>query len=158
MSSHNQILEIIKVSPIWKDALKNFLGELETSGDTVYFSPHPNDDSALDFVTTNANKDLYYLLVEGKEILGYGLLRGWNEGFAIPSLGIAISPKNRGQGLAKLLMQFLYIAAYKKGAERIRLRVMKHNTRAIKLYEDLGYSFEDDQNNNQFLVGYKTIA
>lgn len=149
--------EIIRVSPQWKEPLKQFLAALDSNGDSVYFSPHPYDDATLDRITINDNQDLHYVLVEDNIILGYGMLRGWSEGFIIPSLGIAISPNARGQGLAKLLMHFLHVAALRKGAQTVRLRVLKQNEKACSLYLALGYTFEDDQNNEQFLVGFKKV-
>ncbi|MBX9675348.1 MAG: GNAT family N-acetyltransferase [Methylotenera sp.] len=154
----NGILEIVKVSKRWKTSLKEFIKELDENGDSIFFAPHAVDSKTLDMIADKDNKDLHYLLVEGENILGYGLLRGWNEGYEIPSLGIAISPKARGNGLAKMLMQFLHIAALRKFSSKVRLRVLKSNAKAIKLYQELGYSFEEDLNDVRFLVGYKTIA
>ena len=154
----NSSLEIIKAIPEWKNALKKFLEVIEENGDTAFFFPHPNNDETLDVITQATNKDLYYLLVEGKTVLGYGLLRGWQEGYETPSLGIAISPAARGQGFAKMLIQFLHTTALRRGATKVRLRVLKNNLKALKLYVELGYIFEQDQINEQFLVGYKTIA
>lgn len=150
-------IEIIRVSPQWKNALKQFLLALESNGDSAYFAPHGYDDTTLDQITADANQDLHYVLAEGHAILGYGLLRGWNEGFAIPSLGIAISPHARGQGLATMLMQFLHAAAHRNGATKVRLRVLKQNEKARSLYSTLGYQFEGDDRNEQFLVGFKQI-
>lgn len=150
-------IEIIRVSPQWKNALKHFLLKLESNGDNVYFSPHAHDDTTLDNIASDTNQDLHYILAEGHMVLGYGLLRGWNEGFTIPSLGIAISPHARGQGLATMLMQFLHSAAHRKGASKIRLRVLKQNKKAHSLYSTLGYSFEEDEHNEEFLVGFKKI-
>lgn len=150
-------IEIIRVSPQWKNALQQFLLGLESNGDNVYFSPHTYDDLTLNQITADTNQDLHYVLAEGHTILGYGLLRGWNEGYAIPSLGIAISPNARGQGLATMLMQFLHAAANRNGATKVRLRVLKQNKKARSLYSAMGYQFEDDDCNEQFLVGFKQI-
>lgn len=150
-------IEIIRVSQQWKSALKQFLLMLESNGDNIYFSPHAFDHTTLDKIVANTNEDLHYVLVEGSVVLGYGLLRGWNEGYAIPSLGIAIAPEARGQGLATMLMHFLHTAAHRNGATQVRLRVLKLNEKARSLYSALGYQFENDDFNEQFLVGYKQI-
>lgn len=153
----SNVIEIVRVTPHWQVALKQFLLSLESNGDSAYFSPHPYDDKTLDTITSDINKDLHVVLIEGETILGYGLLRGWNEGFAIPSLGIAISPKARGLGLATMLMQFLHTAARRKGATTVRLRVLKQNKKAHSLYLGLGYAFEHDTHNEQLLVGFKSL-
>lgn len=155
MTTH--AIEIIRVSPQWKTPLKQFLLALESNGDSVYFSPHAYDDTTLNQIADDSNQDLHYVLVEDQIVLGYGLLRGWNEGFNIPSLGIAIHPNARGKGLATMLMQFLHISARINNATKVRLRVLKKNEKAHLLYSALGYQFEDDDRNEQFLVGFKQI-
>lgn len=91
-------------------------------------------------------------MVADGEVLGYGLLRGWDQGYDVPSLGIAIRPDRRGQGLGILLMHFLHAAARQRGALRVRLRVHPGNARARDLYEKLGYRFEGEERGE--LVGF----
>src|SRR5712691_6841309 len=76
-------------------------------------------------------RDLYFLLLEEQRALGYGMLRGWDEGYAIPSLGVVIHPEAQGHGLGRLMMEFLRIAAIRRGAEKIRLRVALANKPAL---------------------------
>ncbi|MFN8515656.1 MAG: GNAT family N-acetyltransferase [Chloroflexia bacterium] len=106
-------------------------------------------------LTNYAGADLYYVLIAGDTILGYGMLRGWDAGYEVPSLGIAIHPQYRGSGLGKLLMQFLHCAARWKGATQIRLKVYPDNPRAIKLYQQLGYAFGKME--HEQLVGIATL-
>ena len=98
---------------------------------------------------------LYYIMVEGPSVLGYGLLRGWDEGYAIPSLGIAIHPSARSSGLGLSLMHFLHAAARRRGAAKVRLRVRNDNARAVELYKRLGYAFESSEEN--YYVGFKEL-
>lgn len=150
------ILECVKLTPDWAVRLCEFFRALEKNGDAEYFSPHPFTDEAIRSLASRAGKDLYCLLVEGESVLGYGLLRGWDEGYQIPSLGIAIYPAARGFGLGKLLMHFLHVSAYRRGASKIRLRVRRSNRNAVKLYEDLGYVLEEDK--DDYLIGFKSLA
>jgi [ribosomal protein S18]-alanine N-acetyltransferase len=80
------------------------------------------------------------------------MLRGWDEGYDVPSLGIAVHPESRGQGLGELLMHFLHCAARRKGAREIMLKVYKENTAAYQLYLRLGYRFDGEEQKGQ-LVG-----
>jgi ribosomal protein S18 acetylase RimI-like enzyme len=72
------------------------------------------------------------------------MLRGWDEGFEVPSLGIATRSSVRGTGLGGLLVQFLHAAACRRGANRVILKVYKDNIPARRLYEKLGYRFVDE--------------
>ena len=134
-------LEIRHLSPSWGDALFNFFSVLRTSGDDEYFHPHPLTKQEAYNIANYKGKDIYCVITDANKVIGYGLLRGWDEGYEIPFLGIAISPKNRNMGLGKLLMQFLHNMARKKNAQIIKLKVYKNNKAAIKMYKSFGYKF-----------------
>lgn len=145
MSDVNLVREFCRLEPKWKPALSRFLRDLQTSGDEKHFHPHPFTPEEIERVVNYSGADLYYVLVENESVLGYGLLRGWDEGYAVPSLGLALHPAVRGLGLARLFMEFLHAAARRRGASEIRLKVYPDNVRAIKLYKSLGYAFEEEE-------------
>jgi ribosomal protein S18 acetylase RimI-like enzyme len=142
-------LECRLLTPELAGALERFFAELRDAGDEADFHPHPLDATAARAVCSYAGADLHYGLVAGDDVLGYGLLRGWDAGFEIPSLGIAIAPSARGRGLGRLLLSFLHSAAALRGAEKVRLKVYERNEAALDLYRRAGYEFdgglEDDQ-------------
>lgn len=146
-------LEIRSLNNSLERSLLDFFGALVEAGDNEYFHPHPFDPQEAQRLANYAGPDLYYVLVEGNQVLGYGMLRGWEEGYEIPSLGIAIHPLARGLGLGKLLMLFLHASARRCGAARVRLKVYADNQPAICLYEKLGYVFLEKDNDGQ-LVGF----
>ncbi len=148
-------IEVRKLGPEWADALAEFFRALTERGDALQFHPHPL--TALEAVRRchYQGRDLYYILVEGERVLGYGLLRGWDEGYETPSLGIAIHPSARGEGLGTVFMHFLHAAAKWRGAKRVRLKVYPENAAAVKLYEGLGYRFTGQEAGQ--LVGIRDI-
>lgn len=135
-------LECRSLSPEWKEPLSVFFCVLEQAGDDGHFHPHPLSAGEAERRVHYDGKDLYYVLVEGREVLAYGMLRGWDEGYEVPSLGIAVHPLVRGIGLGRAFMHFLHAAARRKGARKVRLKVHPDNVGAVKLYEDLGYAFQ----------------
>ena len=135
-------LECRSLGPEWEEPLTAFFQLLEQAGDDMQFHPHPLNAEEVKKRVHYDGKDRYYVLVEGREILAYGMLRGWDEGYEVPSLGIAVHPSARRTGLGRALMHFLHAAARRHGAERVRLKVHPDNVGALKLYEDLGYVFQ----------------
>ena len=118
----------------------------------IYFTPHIIDK---DIIIENINSDdKYYILKIAEIIVGYGMLRGYDEGYIIPSLGIMIDKDYRGLGYSKLLMLLLENEA-SKTSDKIRLTVFKENKKAISLYKKLDYIFEDY--NEKSLIGLKKI-
>ena len=158
MGNRQLSLKCVNLSPEWVGRLVVFFYDLKKNKDEFFFSPHVTSEDALNKLANQNGKDLYYLLVEGDQILGYGLLRGWDEGYEIPSLGIAIHPNARGQGLAKFLIDFLHVVVQKKGVEKIRLRVRKENLIAMKLYKKLGYELTIAKPGDEYLTGIKLLT
>src|SRR5690242_21202213 len=95
-------------------------------------------------------------MVLDNHVIGYGMLRGWDEGYAIPSLGIAIDPEVRGRGHSRVLMNFLRDVAKQRGAERIRLKVDPQNQSAAELYRSLGYVLEPQPDGQ--LIGFLELT
>lgn len=150
-------LELVRLDLRWQEGLKQFFQSLRECGDDIFFSPHPTDEKSINKIAGHNGKDLYYLLVEGEKVLGYGMLRGWDEGYQIPGLGLAIHPSARGEGLGRMLMDFLHLLACRRGASKVRLRVRINNEKAINLYKSLGYVFKEDANQADYLIGFKSI-
>lgn len=134
-------LECTKANPRWAAALTEFFERLKAGGDETYFHPHRLDAEEAARRCSYTGRDLYYLLVNGEEVLGYGMLRGWDQGHSVPSLGIALDGRWRGHGLGRMFMLFLHSAARLRGSRRIRLKVHPDNEAALNLYRSLGYRF-----------------
>jgi len=131
-----------------EDALAAFFEALVAAGDTERFHPHPFDAGEAARICGYGGKDVYAAAVvdrgdAGREVVAYGLLRGWDEGYAIPSLGIAVSPLARGAGYGRLMMGWLHAQARLRQAPSVMLKVYPDNARAKGLYESLGYVFEE---------------
>ncbi len=138
-------LECRVLIPELAPALSRLFERLLAAGVDSFFHPHAFTTEEAVRLSRYAGKDLYYGLSIGDEMVGYGMLRGWDEGFQIPSLGIVIDPAYQGCGYGRLLMEFLHASARARGAERIRLKVHPENMRAIALYESLGYVFRGNE-------------
>jgi len=121
-----------------------------------HFQPHPFSAVEARRVANDTSGDIHALLMKAGEPIGYGLLRGWAEGYSVPSLGIYIVPEYRGSGCARWFMGYLAAMARSKGAASVRLRVDPENQRAFHLYKALGYRFEGSLERGQ-LVGILSL-
>jgi [ribosomal protein S18]-alanine N-acetyltransferase len=135
-------LEFCRVGPGVETRLASFFTALANRGEDRWFHPHPLTAQEADRLCSYPGRDLYYVAAHADAVLAYGLLRGWEEGYEVPSLGIAVHPDARGLGLARAFMLFLHSAALMKGACRVRLKVYPDNAPARRLYESLGYHLE----------------
>lgn len=121
--------------------------------DSVFFKPHKYN--ILTLFKNLLSKDIFILQYINDELVGYGMLRGWQEGYDIPSLGIIINKEHRGKRLSEKMMEFLHELAKRKNCEKIMLRVSRDNYKAINLYKKMGYELSDYDEN--LLIGYKKL-
>lgn len=115
------------------------LAELFAAIDPTYFHPHPLTPEGAADIARYEGRDVYLVLRDEGRPVAYGFLRGWDEGYEVPSLGIAVRTDAQGHGFGRALMAQLHDAARKRGARQIRLRVHPDNVPARRLYESLGY-------------------
>lgn len=148
----SEALEIKVLDRSLEDALAEFFNDIKKSGDDKFFHPHPFTSDEAGRLAAYEGSDLYYVLSCAGVVLGYGMLRGWGEGFDVPSLGVIIHPQQRGEKLGRLFMDFLHMAARRRGAKRVRLKVHPSNEKALGLYVRLGYSFDGEEEGQ--LVGF----
>jgi perosamine synthetase len=136
----------VRISGIHKPVLASFFKLLSANGDDRFFHPHALDVEAADRIAflSETGCDEYWISMDGTDVSAYGMLRGWDEGYAVPSLGLAVSPLHRGCGVGRQMMHHLHKRAKQRGAERVRLKVDRRNIVAKTLYGSLGYQFDED--------------
>ncbi|KPI03847.1 GCN5-related N-acetyltransferase [Actinobacteria bacterium OK074] len=67
--------------------------------------------------------------------------------------GLAVAPEARGLGVGRALVRAVVAEARRRGARRISLRVLGHNTPARKVYEAEGFVVEGIQPEEFWLDG-----
>ncbi len=145
-----------QLCPAHTDALGHFFERLRAHEIDKFFHPHPLTREEAPKRAAYGGADFYCVLVQATDIIGYGMLRGWDEGYEVPSLGIVIDPSSQGRGYGRLLMEFLHATARQRGARRIRLKVYADNLKAVSLYRSLGYDFQGEERGQ--LVGYLELT
>ena len=151
------MIEMVRLREGHKQLLDIFFQHINTPQYVQDFSPFPFDSKQAEFLCDYRGQNLYYAtIMESTKIIGFGMLRGWDEGYEIPSIGLCILKAYQGMGFGKLMLSFLEIASKVKGCSRVMLKVRKGNNRAKQLYETSGYIFKD--HNSEYLIGYKDLA
>lgn len=143
-------IRLINVADI--EQLSVLFNEIRKAGDDRYFHPHPFTEEQVCNLANHKGNDLYYIFKVEDKIIGYGYLRGWDNGYDIPSLGIIMGRAYRTCGFGRIFMIFLHHVARSEGAQKIMLKVYKENREAYNFYKKLGYVFCDEENGQ--LIGY----
>ena len=145
-------LEIRCINAELEQALIVFFTVLENAKEDDFFLPHPLTSEYASNVAHYSGKDFYAAVLYRETVIAYGLLRGWDEGYETPGLGISVHPEFRRGGVGLAMMYYLHAVAALRGCDRVRLRVNKNNIKAKSLYMKLGYRFEEE--NESLLTGF----
>ena len=155
-------------TPVDEEGLADLFCALAQAGDEHLFHPHPLSHATARTVCLHREDagdgphDEYHVAVEPsadgatESVVGYGMLRGWTEGYETPSLGIAVHPDHRGRGIARQVMDPVHAVAAERRAPRVRLKVYRNNLAAIRLYESLAYEFEPFSETE--LLGFRALS
>jgi ribosomal protein S18 acetylase RimI-like enzyme len=145
------MLEIKLLKPEMEQALADFFVAISKDNYARYYCPYSLTSETAKELCGLSGKDLYYVLIDKEVILGHGMLRGWDEGYLVPSLGIVIHPDAINMGLGTMLTRFLHSVARFKGCPAVRLSVYKDCMSALSIYKKLGYTFAPQ--NDKKLIG-----
>ena len=152
-------IEIRRISTGDAPALGDFFTALAADSDTVsFFHPHPfTRDFAIELCgSVHARKDGYYAACFGGVVIAYMILRGWDEGYSVPSFGVCNHPALRDVGLGQALLAHAVAECRAAGSTKLRLTVFKNNERAVHVYRKFGFVFQDK--NEHELVGFLDLG
>jgi ribosomal protein S18 acetylase RimI-like enzyme len=124
-------------------ALIRFFEDNNISEIVRYFHPFPFTSESARNIIYKKHQDKYYVALLGDDlIVGLSMLRGWDEGFSIPSFGVMVDYRFHGQGIGQGLLEHALEDARKLGCQRVRLSVYSSNVVALRLYKSIGF-YED---------------
>ena len=108
------------------------------------------------FVENNIAHDLaQFVAADGGRVVGWcDIVPGWAYAFQhCGTLGMGVLAAYRGQGIGQRLMAACIARARQRGITRIELQVRIDNTRAIALYQRMGFVPEGRKRNGMCIDG-----
>ena len=132
-------IRIREVMPADAARLGEFFKANATATTLRHFSPFRLDEATARQIALEPRRDVYFAALLGDSFVGLSLLRGWDEGFDIPSFGMVIDERLRGKGVGRRLMEWTLGAAKQKGCSHVRLSVNASNRAGMHLYESIGF-------------------
>jgi ribosomal protein S18 acetylase RimI-like enzyme len=144
---------ITKLDATHLEQLHTFLAKNVSS----FFDPHPYTVEYLSQMLAACKKDSYFVNLLDGAIVAYGFLRGMDQGYEIPGLGICVDVDYRGQGLGRAMVEYMHEYAKQEKYKQIRIRVFKNNRQSLELHKTLGYIFTDDSDGRMY-IGRKDLV
>lgn len=150
-------IELRCIRPNDEILLLDFFNILVSNGLDAFFHPHPFNSETAQKIACYVGFDWYtgvFLKSENSEtIVAYAMLRGWDEGYTIPSFGVCVLPSYQKMRIGQMLINASVVVAKVRGCQKIRLTVHPDNLTAIASYRRFGFEFQSQLYKNQ-LVGY----
>ncbi len=132
-------VELREVGPADADALARFFERNDHPDVVAGFDPFPLTGEVARKIALEPRRDRFYATVLDGRVVAMSMLRGWDEGFDVPSFGIVVDRRHHGQGLGSQLTDFTIAEAARLGTERVRLSVYGDNPVARGMYESRGF-------------------
>ncbi len=154
-----------ELGPADENALIEFLVRNDDPATTRHFNPFPMTANGAAAVIQTMPLDHYYGGILANQIVAIGMLRGWSEGYSIPSFGLVVDARIRGRGIGRALTRFTLARAPEFGVDTIRLSVYASNHQALALYRSLGFEEqsravigEGSQSDEKIIMTKKIVA
>ena len=122
-----------------------------------YFTPFEFSLPVIRGALEKAERDHYYGIRVNGSLVGIFMLRGLDQGFAIPAFGVWITEKYQGLGLSKLAIHHSISVCRLNKISTLMLKVYHGNEKARKLYERMGFVYQYIDEKNANLVYYKEL-
>jgi len=122
-----------------------------------HFIPFEFDLEAVSTAIGKANKDMFFGVYVEFQIVGFYMLRGWDDGYDIPSYGVWIAENFSSKGLSKLTLHHAISVCRINRIKKLMLKVHPDNLIAKKIYEDFGFVYQDIDKRIGHLIYFKDI-
>ena len=131
-----------RLRPVDADALGALFERNDVPAVTDLFCPFPLTRATAHQLLRDGCKDLFFGLFHGGQLTAFSMLRGFDEGYAIPSFGLLVDRPQQRRGYGRALLRHTCRYADRAAVARVRLTVFLDNPGARALYEAEGFAAE----------------
>jgi RimJ/RimL family protein N-acetyltransferase len=149
-------LEIKRITSNQSDELSYLLSGSEKEY-SYYFIPFSFDSETIRKVLSKVIKDQFYGIYIENELIGFYMLRGFDEGYEVPSYGVWISEKYSNKGLSTFTLNHAITFCKMNSIKKLMLKVHPDNIRAKHIYEKHGFKQTGVDPNIHHLIYYKDL-
>lgn len=122
-----------------------------------HFIPFQFDLDSVKAVFNKIKKDYFFGIFLNNALIGFYMLRGFDEGYEIPSYGVFIKESYSNKGLGKLTLDHAVSLCKILDKKRLMLKVHPDNVNAKNLYIKYGFKEEGIDPKNSNLIMFKDL-
>jgi len=134
-----EAIEVREIAPRDASALAAFFRRNDVPEVTTGFDPFPLTAEEAERIASEPRKDRYYAAFLDDRIVGMAMLRGWDEGYEVPSFGVVVDHRYQRCGIGGVLTDHAIAQAKELGCPRVRLSVYGRNEQAQRMYGVRGF-------------------
>lgn len=138
-------------------ALSSLL-QSQTAGYARFFSPFGFDVKTITDVLATQRQDVLMGLFWQEQMVGFFMLRGWDNGYDVPAFGILIDEKYKGYGLEMLSLETAKIICRLRGALRMMIKMHPDNISAKGVARKTGFVLSGVEEKSGNLIYHFDIA
>jgi RimJ/RimL family protein N-acetyltransferase len=127
-------------------------------GYAAYFQPFPFDEGTLRRILEQRREDMYFVALWAGEPAGLYMLRGFDQGYAVPSYGVWIAPAFSRRGIGWATLTHAAATCRDRRCAELMLKVHPRNARAMRMYERFGFVEVGVDPHNQNLIYRLALA
>src|SRR5258706_2333414 len=104
-----------------------------------FFYAFPFDENSIAMMLAACQNDIYYGAFADDRLVGFFMLRGWDEDYNIPAFGVVVDQEFNGYGISSLGLEMAKSLCRLRKVERIMLKVNPENIAGKTVYERAGF-------------------
>lgn len=131
--------EITALTPLEAGEISRLL-TASRGGYVAHFHPFSFDEANVQAQLERARRDRFWGMRSGGKLVGFFMLRGFDEGYERPAFGVFIDEQFAGRGLARRALAAATQWCEEKGIKEMMLTVYPENAAARRIYEEAGFA------------------
>ena len=104
-----------------------------------FFRPFGYDEASIATALAQTGQDIFTGLFWDQQLVGFFMLRGWNEGYEVPAFGILIDERYRGYGLEMAALDTAKVICRLRNVSRLMIKMHPDNISAKGVARKTGF-------------------
>ena len=135
--SLNKSLSIRQLEPADAAAIAGFMGS-QSNEYLRFFYALGSDEAAIADMLSASKRDIYSGIFWQGSLIGVFMLRGWDAGYEMPTFGVLIDEKHRGNAFLNLTVDTAKLICRLSGLKRFMVKIHPDNT-ALRNVHRMGF-------------------
>jgi len=135
--SLNKSLSIRQLEPADAAAIAGFMRS-QSNEYLRFFYAFGSDEAAIADMLSASKRDIYSGIFWQGSLIGVFMLRGWDAGYEMPTFGVLIDEKHRGNAFLNLTVDTAKLICRLSGLKRFMVKIHPDNT-ALRNVHRMGF-------------------